>query len=146
MNSERSMSGSTGYLFSLVCKLRRARGSALMEEIGIHRGQPHVLACLWEREGLTHSELAEQLYVRPATITNTLKRMEKQGLLQRRPDPDDQRVSRVFLTDAGRQIRSQVEAVWQRLEALSFAGLSADEVTELRRLLTKIKANLAARA
>jgi DNA-binding MarR family transcriptional regulator len=140
--AERAMQETTSYLLSEVCKLRRARGSALLGEIGLHRGQPFILFALWEREGLTHSELAEQLYVRPATITNALQRMEKKGLVKRSRDTEDQRVSRVYLTEAGHQIRGEVERVWAELEEWTFAGFDPEERLLFRRLLHQIAASL----
>ena len=59
-----------------------------------------VLCALWQEEGLTQTELAERLAVRPATVTNLLQRLERKGLVRRVPDADDQRVSRVFPTDS----------------------------------------------
>lgn len=140
--TQNPMQKTIGYLLSQVCKLRRARDSTLLEKVGLYRGQHFILSALWEREGLTHSELAEQLHVRPATITNTLKRMEKAGLVERRQDAIDQRVSRVYLTDAGRNIRDTVERVWDELEEETFVGITAEERVLLRRLLRHIRENM----
>ncbi len=138
----RSIHETTGYLLSQVCKLRRSRGSTRLEEIGLYRGQHFVLAALWEQDGLTHSELADQLYVRPATITNALKRMETAGLVERRRDDRDQRVSHAYLTDAGRRIRSDVERVWAALDEKAFGDLSPEEALQFRRLLFRIRESL----
>jgi DNA-binding MarR family transcriptional regulator len=132
----------TGYFLAQTCKLLRTRAHALLEEIGLYRGQQFVLHALWAEEGITHSELAERLHVRPATMTNMLKRMEKAGLVERRQDMADQRVSRVFLTDAGRDIREQVEEVWEELEGQAFVGFSPEECALFARLLRRIRENL----
>ena len=50
-------------------------------------------------QGITHSELAHRMRVSPETVTNMLQRMEKTGFVERRPGAEDQRVSRVYLTD-----------------------------------------------
>jgi DNA-binding MarR family transcriptional regulator len=86
--------------------------------------------------------LAERLHVRPATITNALKRMERAGFVARRPDEQDQRVSRVYLTDAGRSIRDAVEAVWCDLEEQAFAGFTPEEHALLGEFLLRIQQNL----
>jgi DNA-binding MarR family transcriptional regulator len=114
----------------------------MLGEIGLYRGQPFVLRVLWAEEGATHSELAEKLHVQPATITNMLKRMEKAGFVERRPDAKDRRVSRVYLTSAGRDIQDAVERMWGGLEIEAFAGLSPDEIATFRRLLVRIRDNL----
>jgi DNA-binding MarR family transcriptional regulator len=71
-----------------------------------------------------------------------LQRMEKTGFIRREPDATDQRVSRVFLTDAGHAVKGQVEQVWRTLEAETFANLTADERALLRRLLLHLRDNL----
>ena len=125
-----------------VCRLYRGRMHARWEEIGLYRGQPFVLSALWEQEGITHSELAARMHVSPATVTNTLKRMEKAGFVERRHDLEDQRVSRVYLTDAGHAIREQVNQHWQEVETQVFGTLSEQERETLSRLLERVREEL----
>ena len=132
----------TSQLLVQTCKLLRIRAHALLEEVGLYGGQQFVLMALWEKEGITHSELAEQLHVRPATVTNALKRMERAGFVERRQDTEDQRVSRVYLTDAGRNIRDAVEGVWHELEEQTFAGFSSEDGALLNQFLLRIRNNL----
>ena len=129
-------------LFSQICRLKHARVHTLYEALGLYRGQPRVLHALWDREGLTHTELSRQLRVQPATITKMIQRMEKAGFVERRPDPDDQRVSRVYLTAAGQAIREDVQQVWRRLEEEAFAGFPEEERVLLRRFFLQIRDNL----
>ena len=130
--------------FSLaqVCHHHHFRTNTLLEAIGLYRGQPPVLFALWDQEGLTHTELAERLQNTPATITKMIQRMEKAGFVQRRPDANDQRVSRVYLTEAGRAIQARLQAIWDTMEAETFAGLSDEERLLLRRFLQHIRQNL----
>ena len=133
---------SLDFLLVQICKLHHARAHTLLEELGLYRGQPPVLFALWEREGLTHSELAARLHVKPATITKMINRMEKTGFVQRRSDPEDQRVSRVYLTDAGRAIQNEVERVWRTLLKETFVGFSPEERVLLRRFFLQMRDNL----
>jgi len=130
------------FLLAQVCHLHHLRVHQLLEGMGLYRGQPPVLRALWEREGLTHSELAALLNITPATMTKMLQRMEKAGFVHRRPDPSDQRVSRVYLTEAGRAVQSQVEQVFARIEAETFAGLDPDRLEVMRAFLLQIRENL----
>lgn len=132
----------TGHLLARTCRLLRTRVHTRLEEVGLYRGQQFVLSVLWENEGLTHSELAEKILVRPATTTNLLKRMEKAGLVERRPDPDDQRVSRVYLTDAARSMHDTVETTWQQIDEQIFAGFSSEERALFEQFLLRIQGNL----
>ena len=122
--------------------LHRTRIQQLFEQLGLHQGQPPLLRVLWKQEGLTHSELAARLRITPATITKMLQRMEKAGFLTRRPDPQDQRVSRVYLTEAGRAVKGEAEKLFRQLEAETFAGLTEEERRLLRAMLTRLRANL----
>jgi DNA-binding MarR family transcriptional regulator len=114
----------------------------LLEELGLHRGQAFVLYALWEQDGITQSELTERLDRSPSTITKTVQRMERAGFVKRCPDDSDERVSRVCLTDAGRDVRPAVEEVWNVLDRQIFAGFSPQELTALSDLLTRICRNI----
>ncbi len=131
-----------GHSLSRICRLTHARMHALIGQIGLHRGQSLVLKALWGQNGRTHSELADLLFVRPATMSNMIKRMEKSGLVERRSDKDDQRVSRVYLTDAGYEIRGQVRQVWTEFEGQVFQGFDPDELVALQHSFEQIQSNL----
>jgi MarR family transcriptional regulator, organic hydroperoxide resistance regulator len=140
--SSKCMRETMGHLLAQTCKLLRVQAHAMLEQVNLYRGQQFVLCVLWEQEGITHSELAEALHVQPSTVTNALKRMEKAGLVERRHDSHDARVSRVYLTEAGRSIRGEAEEVWRALDAQAFHGFSAEEKETLGQMLTRIQENL----
>ncbi len=133
---------SIDFLIARVCRLHHARAHALLETLGLYHGQPRMLRALWGEEGLTHSELAAQLHVQPATVTKMVQRMGKAGFVERRDDPHDQRVSRVYLTDAGRGVQAQVEEVWRTLERETLEGFGPEERVLLRRFLLQVRENL----
>lgn len=122
------------------------RIQAMLTKLGLYRGQPLLLAVLWEQEGYPHSELAELLGVTPATITKMAQRMEQAGFIERIPDADDQRISRVYLTEKGRAVRSQVDEVFRTLEEEMLAGFSQDEREQLLNLLQRVDENLRQRS
>ena len=131
-----------GHLLAGTCKRLRGRVHGCLETLGLYRGQQFALRALWAQDGLTHSELADRLNVRPATVTNMVKRMEKAGFVERRRDAEDERVSRAYLTQAGRDIQTVVEEAWQGLEKRAFAGFSPDELDLLGQFLRRIQENL----
>ncbi len=133
-----------GYLLAQLCKSHRYRADANLNTIGLHVGQEMILTRLWEQDGQSQTQLAVVLCVEPPTVTKMLTRMERGGLVERRSDPADARVSRVFLTDASRRLQSGVNAAWGSLEDQLLRGLSADEQTALRGLLHKLLENLSA--
>ena len=133
---------SIDYLLAQICRLHHSRAHTLLEEIGLYRGQPHVLRALWEEEGRTHSELAARLHVQPATITRMIQRMERAGFVERRSDPEDQRVSRVYLTEAGRAIQEGVQQIWHTLEEETLAGFGPEERGLLHDIFVRLRDNL----
>ncbi len=133
---------SLDFLLAQVSRLHRQRAHELLDKLGLYRGQPPVLFALWEQDGLTHRELAEQLEITPATMTRMIQRMEKAGFVQRQPDASDQRLSRVYLTDVGRTVRVELEAVWQRMDMECFNRFSDEERVVLRGFLLRLRANL----
>ena len=128
-------------LIAQVCRRHHRRAHDLLESLGLYRGQPRLLHVLWDQEGCTHSELAERIHVRPATITKMLSRMEETGFVERRKDAEDHRVSRVYLAAAGRDIQERVHQVWQQLETEALVGFSANERAVLHGFLTRIRDN-----
>jgi DNA-binding MarR family transcriptional regulator len=114
-----------------------------LNEIGLHVGQEMLLCGVWEKEGMTQTELAEYVMIQPATVTNMLQRLERAGIVERRPDTEDQRVSRVYAAKKGRDLEEAVEEQWGKLEQESFAGFSTEERVLLRHLLLQVYRNLA---
>ena len=136
-----------GYALAQACKAHRNKVSSELRaiEMGdchLHVGQEMILMQLWQQEGVTQSQLAEQMCVEPPTVTKMLQRIEQQGLIVRRPDTHDARVSRVYLTETGRALRCQVESCWTRVEDRAMHGLSREERMLLRRLLLQVQQNL----
>ena len=133
---------STGYALAKVCRAHRGNIGELLAEVGLHVGQEMVLIELWARDGLRGGELAERLGVEPPTITRMLRRLEKCGLVERRPDSTDARSLRVYLTGEGRSLEGPVARCWERVEEKAFAGMSVGERRNFHRLLAKVRANL----
>jgi len=140
--TQTSETESLDVLFAQICRLKHTRVQSLLEALGLYEGQPALLHSLWAEEGLTHTELARRLHVRPATVTKMIQRMEKSGFVERRPDPADQRLSRVYLTEAGRSVQTAVREVWRALEREAFYGFSDDERAQLQRFFRQIRENL----
>jgi DNA-binding MarR family transcriptional regulator len=129
-------------LLANICHLHHTRAHQLLEALGLYRGQPPVLRALWMQEGLTQTELAEKMDITPATMTKMLQRMEKTGFIQRKADVEDQRVSRVYLTEAGRAVQQDVEAVFKKTEEETFGNFTLEERVLLRRFFLQMRENL----
>lgn len=102
-----------------------------------------ILISIKSRTHGNQRDLAETIGITSATLTHHLNAMETDGLLTRRRDPDNRRIHRVELTDAG-------EAAFQRLRQAAFAfdqrlrsGLDDSDLADLSRLLEQLRANVA---
>jgi DNA-binding MarR family transcriptional regulator len=142
MHQETELERTIRHLISRASDLKHRRVHALLDEVGLYRGQPPVLRALWEQDGLTQTELTARLGRSPSTITKTVQRLEKAGFVKRGPDESDERISHVYLTDAGRAIQPAVEAVWSRLDAQLFAGFGTQELTLFVDYLTRVCHNI----
>jgi MarR family transcriptional regulator, organic hydroperoxide resistance regulator len=140
--SEKSVKHLLGYSLVSVCRAHNAQVRALLSDLGLHPGQEMFLLSVWEEEGLTQTELADRLQVQRATVTNSVTRLEKVGLIQRRPDAEDGRIYRIYLTEKGQQIRAATRSVWDEMEAKITQGLTEAESATLRDLLSRVADNL----
>lgn len=131
-------------MLASICRLHYNLARQRLDDTGLHRGQPRVLFALKAQDGRSHSELAEFLEVTPATVTNTIKRMEQAGFVERRRSQDDERVSRVYLTDAGRAVCSKVDFFMEQMEVSTFAGFSDEEKEQMRGYFRRMASNLRA--
>ena len=76
---------------------------------GITPVQYAVMQVLWEKDGQTGAEIGARLILDSATITGVLDRLEKLGLVERRPDRTDRRVNRICLTPKGKRQQGVLE-------------------------------------
>ena len=112
----------------------RARHGALLAQHGLHPGQDVLLLAVWESPGLRQAELAERLAVEPPTVTRMVRRLERSGLIERRPDPDDGRVVRIHPTARSRMLEMLVRRSWSELDDELVAALGSSDAERLRRL------------
>lgn len=129
-------------LLAQISQSYRALSDALMEQIAMHRAQATLLCRLYVQDGMTQSEIADQLSVQGATVTNMLKRMEDAGLVRRERDHEDNRLVRVYLTDEGRQKERAITSQFVKVEETIFSGFTEAERILLRRLLSQMLSNM----
>ncbi len=136
------LSDMLGYLVANICRGHRNRAQELLSGLGLYTGQEILLMHLWHQDGRTQSELAELMCIQHATLTKSIDRMSQAGWITRQTDPDDRRVSRIYLTEAGREICASANQIWQQVEAETFANLTLEERVLLRRLLLQVYENI----
>ncbi len=127
----------TALLFARVTALGHKHVEAAFAEVGLSAGEFDVLASLMHAPGRTSkpSVLARSGMLSPAGMTHRLDLLERAGLIERRPDPDDRRSTLVVLTGAGEAKAIEAARAHVGAEAEFFDVLGPHDRAELRRLL-----------
>jgi DNA-binding MarR family transcriptional regulator len=122
----------------------RKRFDKRAHSVGLTRAQWSVIAHLHRNEGVNQSALAELMDVQKITLARLVDRLEQAGWVERRPDPQDRRANRLFLTD-------KVAPMWERMRKLAgevfteaLDGLAPVDQDRLIDWLLAVKRNLAA--
>ena len=111
-------------------------------KFGVTQVQARALAALSRMEGATQVELARHLDLHPMTFARLLDRMAKLGLIERRRDPKDRRVFRIYLGPQATPVLSHMASVSEDLRDISLAGFAATEHDLLVRYLDRMKTNM----
>lgn len=120
--------------------LRRAE---VLDRHGLQAGEVSVLAALWRHpEGLRPLELRRTMLIGSGTLTARLDRLEKAGLLERRPDPVDRRGRTLHLTPRGSELIPEVVAELLDIENQLLAALSPTARDRLCRDLGRLSLDL----
>lgn len=99
---------SLGYLISVLARLLDRSLNARLQQHGSSFGQWPVLLALWAEDGLLQIDLARRAAIEPATLVLTLDRMERDGFVRRQRLSHDRRLSGIYLTAKGRQLRDEL--------------------------------------
>ncbi len=129
-------------LFFRVSKSHRKLAGRLLDAHCFHRGQTPLIFALSQEDGRSNSELADLMEVTPATITNMVKRMEKAGFVQRKRDPADERVKRVWLTSQGKGKVQDLRDVVMNLQGIAFGNFTDAEKNQFKNLMEKVLNNV----
>lgn len=113
-----------------------------MQELGIYPGQIPVLGLVAKKDGLSQRELAKILNIKPPTVNVSVQRLEKAGFLYKKPDEKDQRVTRIYLTEKGKETKVKALERIHKNKAVMLEGFSEAEQCLLRRFLEQILANI----
>ena len=135
---------SVGYVANHLARLLEKNLAQAIRPLGLTPGQFPVLLALWERDGRTQKALVSITDVEQATMANTLARMERDGLIRREADPQDNRSRLVFLTERARALEQEATAAAEAINALACAGLPSGEreamLAAMRRLIRNLSA------
>jgi DNA-binding MarR family transcriptional regulator len=131
--------GNLGFLLAKASQ----RWNELLQQAFAEAGFPEVRASygsvllpLFEEDGLRMGELAQRARLSKQTMTTMVRLVERDGLVERRPDPADGRATRVHLSEKGRRFRPVAEAVLSDLDGAALAALGARSAGSTTRALS----------
>ena len=117
----------------------------LTSEKGVRPGQA---VCLWfinQNAGISQRDLAEKIHVAPPTVTLMLQKLEKAGLIVRKYDSRDQRLSHTYITDTGIETLNVLNEILAEVINTSLKGLSSEEQYNLKRYVDTINFNISSK-
>ncbi|WP_374402264.1 MarR family winged helix-turn-helix transcriptional regulator [Niveibacterium sp.] len=131
--------------FGFMINALRARMMAVMDRelapLGITSAQWAVLVQVAETPGVTAAALCRRVHYDTGSMTRMLDRLEEKGLIRRARSDHDRRAAYLHLTETGADVNQKLPEYAARVLNAHFEGFSADEVTQLRDLMSRMLAN-----
>lgn len=126
---------SIGFLLAKAHQRGWALFSGEISRFDLTPPQFSVLAFLWQKDGLTQTELSEKAQIDRTTIGGLIDRMARSNLLERRPHPQDRRAHLVYLTEHGKRLEPELTSLAHEVLKRFTAGLSETDKQQLRNML-----------
>ena len=131
-----------GYLIADLSRLFGRVFDRRAAHLGLTRVQWRALKRIHQSEGITQSELADLLDMEPIAVGRVIDRLQKAGFVERRADPADRRVWRLYLLPQSAQVTGEVETVSQAVRKEATAGIAAADLATALAVLARVRDNL----
>jgi MarR family transcriptional regulator for hemolysin len=125
-----------------VARLMKTYADQRARQFGISKAQWGVLMRLQLAEGQKQTELAEALDLQPITLTRLLDTLADNGLIERKPDPNDRRANRLYLTPAALPLLEQLNKLGADMMADVLDGVDRETVERMLGDLQDVRSNL----
>ncbi len=136
---------SLGFLLADVSRLMRRAFLQRLEGSSLTPAQARALVHVSRHEGVRQIDLADRLEVQPITLARLIDQLAEEGLVERRPDPQDRRAYQIFLTPAAAPHLEAIEHVAAAIRKVALQTLTAEQATALTAALRVMRDNLCAR-
>ncbi len=120
----------------------RWRLDSRLQDMGLTQARWAALLQIQRREGASQRQLAEFIGIEGPTLVHILNSLERQNLIERRPDPNDRRAKTVHLTDAARPLVGQIENIAHGLRLELTEGLPDEDLQTCVRVFRHIDRRL----
>lgn len=133
---------SAGAMVAHASRLLHQALALAQQPLGLAPAQYKILVLLWLKDSQTQRDLVLKLDIEQSTIGSTLNRMERDGLIQRRPNPDDGRSQFICLTPRGKKLKAPAMQLANRINEQALSAFSATERAQFFTLMEKFIKNL----
>lgn len=133
---------SFGWLINVIANKASKDFDTELKKHGLTIALWPTLMCLWEEEGVTQRDIALKSKVESSTTTRTLDKLVALKLVERRDDPNSRRSFRIYLTDEGKALKTELLPVPLSINTDLLSSLEAEEQQEMIRLLQKMVAHI----
>lgn len=136
----------TSEFLEALTKVSRKLHTAFNQQVtahGLTYPRTRALLRLIRKQNMTQSELACELELEQATLVRLLDRMEEQGLVERRPDPNDRRAKFIVLTPHGEEQAALVRSIGQEMRKRIFDDIDPADLEAAMALLARMSTNIA---
>jgi DNA-binding MarR family transcriptional regulator len=123
-------------------RLMRRSFDRYIRSTGLTYPQWRVIGVLSNAQGIRQAALAQRLDMQPISMARLVDRLEEAGWIERRPDPDDRRAVRLFLTRKTQPVLEEIRSVRGDFEEDVLAGITKAERKQLLQLLARVRSNL----
>lgn len=135
-----------GWITADVSRLMRTVFDRRVRSLGLTRTQWLALVRLHRRPGASQSELADMMEIEKAPAGRIIDRLEEKNWIERRPDPADRRVNRIYLTALGERIHAAITPIAEATVQDALSGLSKADRKRVTQLMAQVKLRLSALA
>lgn len=123
-------------------QIHRKKMERLLEGTGLHRAQHRLLMTLSEGKFESQAELAAVLEISTATVAVSLKKLERDGYIQKTTKKDDSRAKFVSLTEKGEDVVARSREIFAYMDQSVIRGFSEEELVTLRKFLKQMYDNV----
>lgn len=134
-----------GFLISRIKQVGGRLFDRMLSEADVdafNGAQGRILYILWQKDGLTISQISAQTSLANTTLTSMLDRMEQSGLINRSPSPTDRRALLIHLTDKAKSLQQDYDRISQQMNELYYLGFTEAEILQFEGYLTRVLNNL----
>ena len=134
-----------GFLISRIKQVGGRLFDRMLSEADVdafNGAQGRILYILWQKDGLTISQISAQTSLANTTLTSMLDRLEQSGLIVRSPSPTDRRALLIHLTDKAKSLQQDYDRISQQMNELYYLGFTDAEILQFEGYLTRILNNL----